>query len=335
MDDRRGKPIEMPLRGRPRKRDAELFAHDYFEERDRTAFPPPRQDPRGAGDEMMHLLGLDTFNDGVVDGYVRSMEGRREGVRLADYLDAERYSPRFENGPPDLSSFTNEFKVHRPHPYDKYEELHMQQSPREGRGMHAQGYPFKEQRIAERLVPQRQYMDEWLTASLYPDRGYPSPEDMRAPWMNRKKRKNNPLLWQYIKNNQTFHPGIIHPSKYSSIDFIQGDSQKMYLGSVRRPVEKSSGNSVLPLFLSSEKESDEFLGVVQNFRSSVDELDFDNVTVQQLKNLMKEFGLNHTGKKNELIERLQSILKKIDKKEDKPEEIPEKKDVDDFGFYFF
>ncbi|WEL38875.1 SAP domain-containing protein [Encephalitozoon hellem] len=161
-------------------------------------------------------------------------------------------------------------------------------------------------------------------------------------WMNRKKRKSNPLLWQYIKSNQGIHPGIVHPSKYSSLDFIQGvdDSQKMYLGAMRKsPPERSNGNSIFPLFLNSNKGvTDEFKEVVQNFRNSINELDFNNVTVQQLKSLMKEFGLNHTGKKNELIERLRDILKKIDGKEvHKPEEqIQEKtKEADDFEFYFF
>lgn len=197
--------------------------------------------------------------------------------------------------------------------------------------------------------------EERLMASLFPgdapgfgnpvQQGYLAPDGMghNASWMNRKKRKNNPLLWQYIKSNQTFHPSIIHPSKYSSLDFIQGvdSSQKMYLGSVKRtPPERNSGNSIFPLFLNSNKEiTDEFKDVVQNFRNSVNELDFNNVTVQQLKNLMKEFGLNHTGKKNELIERLQGILKKIDRKEaQKPEDkhTQEKpKESDDFGFYFF
>lgn len=196
--------------------------------------------------------------------------------------------------------------------------------------------------------------DGRLTASLFPvehsafrnplQQVYAIPEGVghNGSWMNRKKRKNNPLLLQYIRNNQTFHPSIIHPSKYSSLDFIQGvdNGQKMYLGSVKRTAaEKSNGNSIFPLFLNSNKEiTDEFKDVVQNFKNSVNGLDFNNVTVQQLKNLMKEFGLNHTGKKNELIERLQSTLKKIDGKEtSKPEKQSQdkSKELDDFGFYFF
>lgn len=178
-----------------------------------------------------------------------------------------------------------------------------------------------------RTHPQQRYMDVSGQTSI---------------WMNRKKRKSNPLLWQYIKSNQGLHPSIVHPSKYSSLDFIQGtdDSQKMYLGAVRKsPPERGGGNSIFPLFLNSNKGvTDEFREVVQNFRASVGELDFGNVTVQQLKGLMKEFGLNHTGKKNELIERLQDILKKIDGKEaHRPEEQPQERprEADDFEFYFF
>jgi hypothetical protein len=163
-----------------------------------------------------------------------------------------------------------------------------------------------------------------------------------GPWMSRKKRKNNPLLWQYIKSNQAFHPNVIHPSKYSSLDFIQGNDagQKTYLGTIKRTLpEKDNSNSILPLFLSSNKEmTEDFRTVIQNFKSALDVLDFNNVTVHQLKSLMKEFGLNHTGKKNELIERLQSTLKKIDGKEEEarmPEKIERRGSEDDFGYYFF
>ncbi|TBU15270.1 hypothetical protein CWI40_070210 [Ordospora colligata] len=166
-----------------------------------------------------------------------------------------------------------------------------------------------------------------------------------SAWMNRKKRRNNPLMWQYIKTNQTFYPSIVHPSKYSSVDFVQGmeDSQRMYLGGLRRAsAEKDNGNSSFPLFLNSNKASpNDFKEVIQNFKNSVSELDFNNVTVQQLKGLMKEFGLNYSGKKNELIERLQEILAKIDDRQDanpedqQPHEIPKEKEADDFEFYFF
>jgi hypothetical protein len=197
--------------------------------------------------------------------------------------------------------------------------------------------------------------DRRMTASLFPGsgkaqwspfhKGYSVAESLghSGPWMNRKKRKNNPLLWQYIKTNQTFHPNVIHPSKYSSLDFIQGNDagQKTYLGAIKRtPPEKDNSNSILPLFLSSNKEmTEDFKSVIQNFKSAFSALDFSNVTVHQLKNLMKEFGLNHTGKKNELIERLQNTLKKIDGREEEGarvlEKTEQKNNDDEFGYYFF
>lgn len=136
------------------------------------------------------------------------------------------------------------------------------------------------------------------------------------PWMNKKKRKNNPLLWQYIKQHQEFYPGIMHPSKYSSLDFVQGmnRTQKMYLGSIRRmPImEKNNSNTILPLYLNSASILEnsvhyaEFVRVSRSFFARIKGIDYENVTVQQLKNIMKEFGLNHTGKKIDLIERVKN-----------------------------
>lgn len=121
------------------------------------------------------------------------------------------------------------------------------------------------------------------------------------PWMNKKKRKNNPLLWQYIKQHQEFYSGIMHPSKYSSLDFIQGmnKTQKMYLGSIKRmPVaEKNNTNKILPLCLNSTSilensvQNGEFMRVSKSFYERIKDLDYENVTVQQLKNIMKEFGV--------------------------------------------
>ncbi|ELQ76544.1 putative DNA-binding SAP protein [Trachipleistophora hominis] len=158
------------------------------------------------------------------------------------------------------------------------------------------------------------------------------------PWMNKKKRKNNPLLWQYIKQHQDFYPGIMHPSKYSSLDFVQGmnKTQKMYLGSIKRMpiIEKNNSNSILPLYLNSASilensmHHTEFMRVSKSFFARIKNLDYENVTVQQLKNIMKEFGLNHTGKKIDLIERVKSTKvligeklkeEKADKKGDEKE----------------
>lgn len=160
------------------------------------------------------------------------------------------------------------------------------------------------------------------------------------PWYNRKKRKTNPLLWQYSKEtSQT----IMHPSKYSSLDYIQGVDKPYPLSSKRSLGDRESNNSILPLYLSSNKEmTEEYKEVVGNFKQKISELDFTNVTVQQLKIFMREFGLNHTGKKNELIDRLKSTIHKIDnrssstpKKQEEPKKNPDQKDTDEYGFYFF
>ncbi|TBU12039.1 hypothetical protein CWI38_0926p0040 [Hamiltosporidium tvaerminnensis] len=182
--------------------------------------------------------------------------------------------------------------------------------------------------------------------SFYPE--YPFYQPLNDnPWMNRKKRKNNPLLWQYIKHHQDFYPNILHPSKYSSLDFIQGTdkSQKMYIGTIKRAppfIEKNNHNSILPLYLNSahpteQQHIDEFKKISTNFLNKTVELDYENVTVQQLKAIMKEFGLNHTGKKIDLIDRVKTTITKIEerKRKDKKQsqEIPE--DDKDLNFLFF
>ncbi|TBT97086.1 hypothetical protein CWI39_3191p0010, partial [Hamiltosporidium magnivora] len=73
------------------------------------------------------------------------------------------------------------------------------------------------------------------------------------------------------------------------------------------------------------------------FLNKTVELDYENVTVQQLKAIMKEFGLNHTGKKIDLIDRVKTTITKIEerKRKDKKQsqEIPE--DDKDLNFLFF
>ncbi|EEQ81697.1 hypothetical protein NCER_101771 [Vairimorpha ceranae BRL01] len=144
---------------------------------------------------------------------------------------------------------------------------------------------------------------------IRPQSFYRPPDDFDSPWGYKKKRKNNPILWQYVKNFNDNYQSIIHPSKYSSLDYIQGTD----IFNRRGMNERECNNSVLPLFLNSNKElNDEYKQIIKNFQKRVKELDFTNVTVHQLKLLMREFGLNHTGKKNELIERAKQTLIKID-----------------------
>eukprot|EP00866_Antonospora_locustae_P002086 jgi/Antlo1/2086/224 len=126
-------------------------------------------------------------------------------------------------------------------------------------------------------------------------------------WVNRKKRKNNPLLWQYINQGHSF----VHPSKYSNLDYVH---KKMYLGTITQiPVEKNN-HQILPLFLNSTSNTPEFMKIGSIFLERTRGINYDNVTVMQLKNLMKEFGLCHNGKKTELIERVKATVEKIELK---------------------
>nr|AHW68387.1 hypothetical protein NP_07D02 [Nosema pernyi] len=164
-----------------------------------------------------------------------------------------------------------------------------------------------------------------------------------GPWYSRKKRKTNPLLWQYSRNANNSGQAVMHPSKYSSLDYIQGtETNTMPFHSPKRmQPERDPNNTVLALFLSSNKElTDEFKDVVNNFKQNIREIDFTNVTVQQLKIFMKKFGLNHTGKKNELIDRLKNTLHRIDSKctGKKTTETSKNTSVekeDEYGYYFF
>lgn len=74
-----------------------------------------------------------------------------------------------------------------------------------------------------------------------------------------------------------------HPSKLSSFEFVHGTVQNE----------------------TSNKNEGTFL---DNFRKYVKNIDFDNITVIELKNIMKEYGLNPNGKKKEMIERIKKTL---------------------------
>jgi SAP domain len=181
--------------------------------------------------------------------------------------------------------------------------------------------------------------------------------EKEALWVGRRKRKNNPFLWQHIQSNQELYPGVIHPSRYSSVDFVQGvdKGQKMYLGIIKNKEEfpeKANLNTVLPLYLNattdfeSETHFEEFSNISANFMERVSGIDYSNVTVQQLKGIMKEFGLNHTGKKIDLIGRLKKTCEKIyikkeseKKRRGGPKRVEQKEEAVDSGdsmsFLFF
>ncbi|EJW03867.1 hypothetical protein EDEG_01838 [Edhazardia aedis USNM 41457] len=181
--------------------------------------------------------------------------------------------------------------------------------------------------------PQQSYSQNQLENPQLQHRGtmHPStlPNDYFMagnPWLNRKKRKGNPLLWQFMQQNKDFHPGLVHPSKYSSVEYVQGidKSQKMFIGCVKRqqtfPDKNVPNYTVLPLFLNSTSyfeghmQTQEFEKISRIFLDKTRNLDYENITVQQLKTLMKEFGLNHTGKKIDLIDRVKVSIQTIKRK---------------------
>lgn len=172
-------------------------------------------------------------------------------------------------------------------------------------------------------------------------------------WLTRKKRKNHSLFYHYVGNSE--YPEIIPPSKLSSYDFInKNEPKKMFLGTVKRPnlhFEKTvANNTILPLYLNSSAQYDnknaiEFEKIGTTFLRKTSGLDYENVTVQQLKILMKEFGLVHTGKKLELIDRVKHTVDVIKErlrsggvfveqtiKEDITEKNEEKNDPDAQGY---
>lgn len=137
------------------------------------------------------------------------------------------------------------------------------------------------------------------------------------PYMNRKKRKNNQYFYKIAKSQDRV--GLVSPAEYSSVEYInQTDSaQKMFIGTLKQSYSKiQTNNSILPLFLNSSScydnpTSHEFEKIASSFLQKSNGLDYENVTVQQLKILMKEFGLSHTGKKHELIERVKNTANLI------------------------
>ncbi|KAF7683190.1 hypothetical protein TCON_1597 [Astathelohania contejeani] len=177
---------------------------------------------------------------------------------------------------------------------------------------------------ANSMHPPHVYFNEQLESS---DSIWSNSDVRHQAWMNRKRRKNNPLLWKYIQLNQEKHPDLLHPSQYSSLNFIQsgGRPVKMYIGSIKRTptyAERSnSNNTILSLYLNSSQDyegsmrNNEFLKVANLFLEKTMEIDSDNITVQQLKKIMREFGLNHTGKKHELLNRIRTTIQKIKDRE--------------------
>lgn len=173
---------------------------------------------------------------------------------------------------------------------------------------------------------------------------YRQPLDFNAVRMlygARKKRRTNPSIWNAPYLKQDFVSSI-PPSKYSSLEFIQGvDTRKAFCGLQQRPQERNRNNYILPMILESAKcLTEEHASILRSYKSDLSQLDLENITVSQLKSLMKEYGLNHAGKKNELIEIVKATLKKVERfdlnkveiKEKRKEVVDKEMDYDKFFF---
>lgn len=143
---------------------------------------------------------------------------------------------------------------------------------------------------------------------------YRQPLDLGSACMlysSRKKRRNNPGFGNASSFKQE-HGTAFPPSKFSSLEFVQGsNNRKTMINMEPKQHERSKNNHILPMVLESNKILvEEYAAVVRSFKSTVAQLDLNNVTVFQLKSLMKEYGLNHAGKKNELITHIKEIYTK-------------------------
>lgn len=145
----------------------------------------------------------------------------------------------------------------------------------------------------------------------YVDNGNYNDQGKANAWMSKKKRRNSSFTQKYQKN--TVNSSLV-PSEFSSIKFMTQpeNTKKRYLGTLKQSfIKVPSNNTILPLYLNSSSSYDnlnyqEFDRIAANFLKKASNFDYENITVQQLKILMKEFGLSHTGKKHELIERVKN-----------------------------
>lgn len=115
----------------------------------------------------------------------------------------------------------------------------------------------------------------------------------------KKRRRLNSSTW-----NLGDSLSMVHPSRLSSLEFVSGCSMG---GSPHVP-----GCASLPLILNASGEMmPEGMGVAHRFKKMAESMDFSNITVFQLKQLMRDYGLSHAGKKNDLIDRIKSTLREI------------------------
>lgn len=144
---------------------------------------------------------------------------------------------------------------------------------------------------------------------------------------NRVKRRRK------LNSNTCIYTGgkMMHPSQLSSIDYV--------FGSLNSETQGGYGSNEYydsPLgMLSPDKGKGEATRSTESFKKKVNSIDFDNITVLELKSLMKNFGVNPNGKKQEMIERLQRKLKELEPDTSSSAQIPKPKDSGSFDGFFF
>lgn len=143
-------------------------------------------------------------------------------------------------------------------------------------------------------------------------------------WVQKRKRRGSSLFWTYPPNEEDGEGAGEMPAYVRGP--VEPKSQKLCLGIIKKfsvAQEKNTINSILPLYLNATTSFEgpaqkaEFQKISANFIEKVDGIDYEALTVQQLKSIMKEFGLNYTGKKQELISRIHQTYQKILQKQEK------------------
>ncbi|KAM0680976.1 hypothetical protein GINT2_000758 [Glugoides intestinalis] len=137
----------------------------------------------------------------------------------------------------------------------------------------------------------------------------------------KKRRRLYSNTWCSSTSMLTFHP-----SKLSSFEFVHGGPQS---------TPKTVGNT--ENFVFSPRQIPENGRIIESFRKQVNRIDFDNVTVHELKSMMKNYGLNPNGKKKDMIDRIKNTMNDLIgryKEEQLEKTIPYKGDASHEKFFF-
>ncbi|ELA41470.1 uncharacterized protein VICG_01454 [Vittaforma corneae ATCC 50505] len=137
----------------------------------------------------------------------------------------------------------------------------------------------------------------------------------------KRRRRISSNTWCSAGNLLAFHP-----SKLSSFEFVRGN-----MSLTPKPIV-NPGN-----FVFTPKQSSENDRMIENFKKQMNRIDFDNITVHELKSIMKDYGLNPNGKKKEMIDRLRNTLKEVRTKheERQPNKITDCREDPLYEKYFF